>query len=802
VIKVKKYFSLLIIIFLILSYVAFAQDAYSTSDEHGNNNSVGVKESGESNQESNQGNTQNEVNSKEKDITNRFMKGEASKDEMRAMMKARMGDKFSEEELQKAMTELNQRKNRKETFSYDNGGFGQAYDSGPSYEGYSKEQMIFGRIFQYIGDDIDPREIKEYCSDPNKIADIVIGKLKEKVSDLQKICSEFEDNKAKCNDMIKNNCARIGTAMLREGATEMEKMMAAAYTCPVNKDAIVEACKIRSKSNMEERIKHISESCEEKFDLQGERLMQECDKFKEHQICDKDKFMSQCMNGIKKEDFERKKCPENPVPDCGKDSTLQKKTDANGCVYYYCSATATQATANQQTCPTRDVPACKESETLQKKVDDKGCVYYYCQSTTTTATTNPATTTTTNACTEATMPTCAAGSSIQKKTDDRGCVYYYCQTTTATPSTTSNSTSITGSAVLSTYDNYLSHCENSWMMQQKTCVNMPNICDKTAYVEKCKEQEQKNAADYSAKIEQHCDSDTISEIKYAEQRCSKIDERKQKCIEQSAKRCEQMQGLAQECKDTLTEEKLRNFIVEEVKKRCKFTDIIENVDDVKKSEKAEVILAVLNTATQSDFDKLKLFVDNLEEDLKLQDTTVYKGTIEPSRFGDIKLLPFVVNAKLSSIESSARAKEVKTKIVAGQKAEDAAGKLVSLRDSDVPKEYLYIIEDKASDILNVSDKLGEIDKKEAQKGVGYKIRLFLGLAKAAEKEEIKQLGESKDKLQSSIDALSKLVDEVPSDVAKSILKEQVGNLKKQQEDIEVLIQTKEKKAKGLLGLFG
>ena len=71
-IKVKKYFSLLIIIFLILSYVAFAQDAYSTSDEHGNNNSVGVKESGESNQESNQGNTQNEVNSKEKDIITNY----------------------------------------------------------------------------------------------------------------------------------------------------------------------------------------------------------------------------------------------------------------------------------------------------------------------------------------------------------------------------------------------------------------------------------------------------------------------------------------------------------------------------------------------------------------------------------------------------------------------------------------------------------------------------------------------------------------------------------------------------------
>ena len=493
-------------------------------------------------------------------------------------------------------------------------------------------------------------------------------------------------------------------------------------------------------------------------------------------------------------------CPQSPIPTCPESQTVQKKVDAIGCVYYYCETTATATTATR--CPEVSKPTCTEGQNLIAKYDFNKCIVgYECVSTTTT-TTSP----TANSCPTAQIPTCAAGTTLQKKTDANGCVYYYCETVTATTSTQSNNT-ITGVAVyanagLKTYDDYVAYCEKSWTGQQSICSKTPATCKREDYIEKCKEQEQKNAADYSAKIEQHCESDTISEIKYAEQRCSKIDEKKQKCLEQSAKRCEQMKGLAQECKDTLTEEKLRNFIVEEVKKRCKFTDIIENEDEVRKSEKAEVILAVLNTATQSDFDKLKLFVDNLEEDLKLQDTTVYKGTIEPSRFGDIKLLPFVVNAKLSSIESSARAKEVKTKIVAGQKAEDAAGKLVSLRDSDVPKEYLYIIEDKASDILNVSDKLGEIDKKEAQKGVGYKIRLFLGLAKKAEQEEISQLQESRKKLTNSIDALTKLTDEIPSDVAKSILKEQGGNLKKQQEDIEVLIQTKEKKAKGLLGLFG
>ena len=64
------------------------------------------------------------------------------------------------------------------------------------------------------------------------------------------------------------------------------------------------------------------------------------------------------------------------------------------------------------------------------------------------------------------------------------------------------------------------------------------------------------------------------------------------------------------------------------------------------------------------------------------------------------------------------------------------------------------------------------------------------------------MGESKLKLATSIEALAKLVDEVPSDVAKAIIKEQVENLKQQQGEIEVLIETKEKKAKGLFGIFG
>ena len=887
-VKVKKFLSLLITIFLILSTFAFAEYSSDPSYYEGKP----IDESKEGKEYYREGNVivyPAKMGSKEERMMERFARGELSEQEMRAMAKAKSGSSFDEMEFKKEMMDLKDRVQRKDAFSYENEGYGQTYSAGPSYEGYSKEQIIFGMVFQHIGDDVDPRDIKQYCSDPNKVADIVIKKLKDKVGDLQKLCTRFEEQESKCNEYSEKGCSQIGTSIVRNDATEAEKLQSVAYSCPANKDAIVEACKKRSLSYMEQRIKNTEETCKQRFDFEGERLTKECERFRENTICDKEKFIGKCMGGIKKEDFERKKCPENPVSQCDAGTSVQKKTDANGCVYYYCEKITTNVCAqdvqqcpdgsyvkrippgcNFESCPTTTkcpstppagcpiyecVPGavsvqnpttccyeCKSSNSVAqhcKETDGgydiytKGVIYPFgvepgksdvCINDKTLAEygCNPdgsyggdkqytceygckdgaCLRSSVTTCPDSSIPTCAAGTTIQKKTDDKGCVYYYCQTTTATPSTTSNSTPITGSVVLSTYDDYLSHCENSWLAQQRACSNTPNVCDKDTFIEKCKEQEKRNYGDFTLKIAKNCELQTQSEIKHMEQRCAGIDEERSRCLEQSTKRCEQMKGVAEKCKETLTEENLRKFIVEETKKRCKFTDIIEDEDDVKKSEKAEIVLAVLNTATEDDIEKLELFIDDLKEDLKLQDTTVYKGTINPNNFGDIKLLPFVVNAKLSSAASSERAKEVKARIVAGQNAEESAGKLASLRDSDVPNEYLYIIEDKASDVLNVSNNLKEIEKKEDEKGFGYKVRRFLGLAKKAEEAEIKQLGESKEKLKGSIDVLAKLADEVPSDVAKSILKEQVESLKKQQEDIEVLIKTKEKKAKGLLGIFG
>ena len=888
--EVKRAFSLLIGLVIILSNIAFAQNSNASSYE-----GRPIDPSREGIDYHREGNVivyPAQTSSEEKRMMERFNRGELSEEEMKKTAKEKLGNNFDEMKFKKSMMESQERMERKDAFSYDNGGY-QSEDYGPSYEGYSKEHMIFGMLFEYIGEDLDPREIHQYCNEPDKIADTVISKLKEKIGDFQNICKRIDEQESKCEDHLKKGCSQVGAAFVREDATEMEKLNAIAYSCPVNKDAIVEACQKRNILYMEQRLNNIDEECKKKFDYGGERLVKECERFRQNQICDKEKYMERCMGGIKKEE-EKPICPKYPVPSCGEGTKPETKTDANGCQYYYCVQTTRTACSQEAkecpdgsyvsrtgpncefqpcattsnlcdkskcgpqlgmpnsicsdgktiagptgrclhhadgscgweviscpttTCPEATIPTCAAGTNLQKKVDDKGCVSYYCSTPTCPSVTKPTCNTSETiqayydntgcvtsyqcikyeaSCPAVTKPSCAENQSLTAKYDDKGCIVGYECVSVAS----SGSSSITGAAVLSNYDDFRGHCESSWQEQERICSNTPQACNKEDFIEKCRNQEKKRSSDLKAGIDKNCQTSTESKIRHAEDRCSRIEDEKKKCLEHGAKRCSQMKGNSEKCSELMTEGNVRKFIIEEAKKRCKFSNIMENEEDIRNSDKAEIILAVFNTATEDDIKKLNLFIDDLKEDLKLQDNTIYKGKISPNNFGDIKLLPFVVNAKISAARSSETAKEVKEGNMASSKAEKAASKLVSLRDSDVPAEYLYIIEDKASEVLDASNKLGDVEKKEEEKGIGYKIRLFLGLARAAEREEINQLEESKSKLKNSIDSLTKLIEEVPSDVAKAILKEQVENLKKQQADIQVLIDSKEKKAKGLFGVFG
>ena len=114
--------------------------------------------------------------------------------------------------------------------------------------------------------------------------------------------------------------------------------------------------------------------------------------------------------------------------------------------------------------------------------------------------------------------------------------------------------------------------------------------------------------------------------------------------------------------------------------------------------------------------------------------------------------------------------ERKTKIISRLNPQRVVEKLLEIRETDISSEYKYLIEDRASDLLEASDEIDEVEEKEESKSIGYKIRLFLGLAKDIEEGEIQSLERSKQRLETSITTLSGLIDTIPDDIAKAIMK--------------------------------
>ena len=280
-----------------------------------------------------------------------------------------------------------------------------------------------------------------------------------------------------------------------------------------------------------------------------------------------------------------------------------------------------------------------------------------------------------------------------------------------------------------------------------------------------------------------------------------MDAQRQRCLDESSKRCEMSQGIANECREKVNEENFRNFIIREAEKKCKFMPYMEK-KDFSKYEKMEVVLAVVDTVGEEEISKIKAIVENLEKKDEVDGKIIFEGLINPNEFNKLKELSFIVGAKLNAPESSETAKERKASIIAGLNPEKVVEKLLELTSSDVSSEYKYLIEGEANELLEASESIDKVEESEESKGIGYKIKLFLGLAKEIEESEVKNLEMSKGRLETSIKSLGKLAEEMPNDITKSILKEQVAELERQKDDLENLIKQKQKKAKGLLGLFG
>ncbi len=663
--------------------------------------------------------------------------------------------------------------------------------SGPSYEGFNKEQMLFGRLFPYIEGGINPSEIKQYCDNPSEMADMAISKIKTKIGSISNVCNDLGKEESQCREMAAQRCSKMRQPDTSYAVDELHRLEILSQSCPVNADAIKQSCILRIKENFEERSEFAGEMCEIKWENYGKQNQQKCEKIQSTMICDESGYIENCLAKYGANENQKNECPEPSSmqkTSCENGYSLKDKKDYNGCfIGYECVYNQPEA---KQCAMTNDevnklANECASKKGSPERTYNNGCITgvicreYQCPYT--------------NEQVSEKESACAASKGrFEKKVEGSCIVQMECYPQTAAGD------SITGKA---TGYNTKQQCYNEWQNQKQNCEKMNKECrGKDEFVKECSTKE--NEGNNIAHIEKQCDMESKIQVRHMERQCAGMEFEKKGCLDESSKRCSMMEGIASECREKVTEDNFRKFIISEFEKKCKFMPYMKQEQDFSKYDKMEIVLAVLDTVTEEDVSKVSAIVENLEKKYEQDGKIIYGGAIRPSDFSKLKELSFIVGAKLNAPESSEISKERKESILSKLDPSKVVEKLLELTGSDVSGEYKYIIEDQANDILEASESINDVQKSEESRGFGYKIKLFLGFAKDAEESEIKNLKASKERLETSIKSLSKLAEELQDDITKAILKEQVAELERQKEDIGSLIKQKEKKAKGLLRLFG
>ncbi|MBI2134500.1 hypothetical protein HYU09_00785 [Candidatus Woesearchaeota archaeon] len=630
-----------------------------------------------------------------------------------------------------------------------------------NFEGISKNDMVFEMVFEILGDEVDESEVMPYCNDPDKIADIIIGKAKDKIGDVSNACDKAGEMEASCREEIGFHCS-FGRSNIEEARDELEKMEILANSCPVNKEAIIKLCVFRSKEYMEQQQGFLEQECGYEWEDYGQQQDRNCELELKSTKCDEDDFIEECMirwgaykcedvpypkeecsgywdqkyddKGCIKEYFcvgnvvEKVKCPDAKMPECGENAHADDFYDNNGCMYYQC-------VQKEASCPRADIGQCNAGESLELKYDDKGCVVgYECRQNAACGdgicnadSENEASCESdcgkqcpfTNEEAERMANECINNNGAPEKVFDGECITdIRCTIDDSGNGITGNVVGITGRQVLDDYDDFKAQCRKEWEYQEAYCGQMPKGCGKDNFIGSCMERRKKDFERESSRTEQRCELDSRQQIRQMERECSRMGKETAKCYEEGERRCGQFSGISERCEERLTESNFREFIIKEAKKRCKFAE--------------------------------QYFKES-----------VYSN-----------------------------------------KPRQVVEKILELKQRGVPGEFTGILDEEANGLLEVSDSLEELGQREEEKSLGYKIKLFLGFAKEMEESEIQSLERSKQSLESSIKSLSSLADQVTDENAKAILKAQVADLERQMQDINGLIEQKEKKSKGLLRLFG
>lgn len=766
-------FSVFIVYILIVSQIAFAESA-----DRNFNSEAGYYEKDGTSREF-------EDDFRVENIENKEMPGGEGRENQRTAAK-----RIFENNGQGTNYEKDGRFNDEEYQFEEKGYYSNRPDFGPSFEGFNKDEMLFGRLFMHIDGEMSEEGLMQQCANPEKIADIVIEKVKAKIGEISNVCKDMEEEELKCKEEVESHCTMFGQPDTSYAIDELHKLEILSGSCPLNKEAIIDACILRSKQNADDRLEYAEKNCKNQWNSYEKQNSEQCERSQESMICDENKYIESCLDkyGVNEDDFEET-CPDLSSiqkPYC-ENGYLKEKRNDNNCITGYecfyeqkqCSLTEEEAERISSECIGRNGKPERiyQNECLAEvKCHEFQCPYTEAQA-------------------DQKESECVSLNMRFEERREGDCIVEI--------NCYPNEEGMTGNTVaFNSYEDYKRKCEDEWNYQKQSCTKMTQCPEEDSYIQECIASDRKNIENDMANAKMHCDVNSMVQIKHMERQCARMDAERQRCSNEGSSRCQAMQGLASECKSKVTEENFRNFIVREAEKRCKFIPYMKKEIDFSGYKKIGIVLAVMDSASEEDISKIKSVVEDLEKKYELDGKIIYEGMIGPSNFGELKNLDYIIDAKLNAPESSETSKERKGSIISRLDPGKVVEKLLELTGSDVSGEYKYIIEDKANDILEASETIEGVKESEESKGFGYKLKLFLGFAKEAEENEIKSLELSKERLEISIKSLGKLAEEIQDEISRAILKEQVAELERQKEDISSLIAQKDKKAKGLLRLFG
>lgn len=600
-------------------------------------------------------------------------------------------------------------------------------DKGDQEDEYTKENFVFERVFELMDEEIDEREIMQMCSNPEDIADFILDKVHNKISDVSETCEFIEKDAVSCEEEIERRCS-FGGENLEEARDEQEKLEIRSYSCPVNKEAIVDLCVYHSKQSFESQSEFIEEDCEYQWEDYGQENQRYCEQDKENSQCNEDEFIEDCL--VRSGAYD---CPQiYPPPTHECNGYWDQEYDDRGCIVeYYCVEDEEEYEDkfddDTSACPEIWQPVCGENGvTYSNKcfAEQEGVIFH------------------SGECFNCDLSQedvdrkwneCLEDQGIPEEIVEGRCIVdVVCNPEEQPPTETTGQVGdtdaagnlITGNVVSATGDNNFnddskSQCKKEWENQKFHCEDLQKDCSKGKFINNCISEQKKWTDREIGRIDRRCEIDSKQQIRDMERECSRFEQDKDRCYEEGKQKCESFSENTQSCKSKLTEESFRQYILDEAKLRCKFGD-----DFVKEG--------------------------------------VYSG-----------------NVPRQVIE-----------------------KILDLKESGVSGKFTGILDEEVGDLEDVSEDLEELGKLEEEKGLGYKLKLFLGFAKKIEEDEIQRLESSKSRLETSIETLSKLASNTEDEVMAEILKAQVQELERQKEDINSLIAQKNKKSKGLLQLFG